>query len=211
MSSARGRASRRDDNEPEIRKRFAAHGWHTEALSAAGMPDLLAYPPRPSLLGFTQVKHVDVKGAKGKSTPAQREKWTALSEKGIPVYVCRNSGDVDALVAGNLQPWAPWEDEVRRMGREAKRARKEEERAPDTAGELDALLREAGMQPYFHVKGCKGPPCACPNRRTATRPLSAGAAYMRQLAEAEEALIPERARAELKRRASAQQEADHGE
>jgi hypothetical protein len=204
MSSARGRASRRDDNEPEIRTRFATHGWHTEALSAPGMPDLLAYPPRPSLLGFTQVKHVDVKGEKGKPTPAQVEKWTALSEKGIPVYVCRNSGDVDALVAGNLQPWAPWEDEVRRMGREAKRGMNL--RSPPRTGP------KAGRADYAEPCCPKDTPCGEHARgATATRPLSAGAAYMRQLAEAEEALIPERARAELRRRASTQQEADHGE
>lgn len=182
MSSARGRASRRDDNEPEIRKRFAVHGWHTETLSAPGMPDLLAYPPRPSLLGFTQVKHVDVKGAKGKPTPAQVEKWTALSVAGIPVYVCRTRADVDALVAGTLEPWEPearrpaLEDVfMRRLSSGTRRAESFAEMAQRLAHQEESRIRSERSK----------------------------AAYMRKLAEAEEARIPERAEAEMTRRGKA--------
>jgi hypothetical protein len=102
---------RRDKNEPEIMQRLRHHGWHPEQVSGNRQWDLNAYPPRqPSerVTGAaTLVFHVDVKGPNGKVEDAQREKWTALSEKGIPVYVCRTKADVDALVRGELEPWAP--------------------------------------------------------------------------------------------------------
>jgi hypothetical protein len=103
---------RRDKNEPEIMQRFRAHGWHPEQVSGNRQWDLNVYPPRPTSTGsmnrcLTLVCHVDVKGSKGKVEDAQREKWAALSEKGIPVYVCRTEADVDALVSGELEPWQP--------------------------------------------------------------------------------------------------------
>lgn len=97
------RAAKRDDNEPEIRKAFAQHGWHTETLSETGLPDLIAWPPDGRILGTL----VDVKGLNGTVTTPQREKWKALSERGIPVYVVRTEADVDALVGGELEPWRP--------------------------------------------------------------------------------------------------------
>lgn len=117
------RAARRDDNEGEIRNAFKRHRWHTEALSAAGMPDLLAWPPHPPRGSEDGDRCcyasalVDVKGKDGTATEAQREKWTALAEKGIPVYVCRTAEDVDALVRGELMAWAPdaWRP-VQRIG-----------------------------------------------------------------------------------------------
>ena len=100
---------RRDTNEPEIMRRFRHHGWHPEQVSGNRLWDLNVYPPRkPTLtLQFTLVCHVDVKGPKGKVEEAQREKWAALSAKGIPVYVVRTEADVDALVRGDLEPWRP--------------------------------------------------------------------------------------------------------
>lgn len=98
--------AKRDENEPEIRKRFAAHGWHTEQVSGKGMPDLLVFLPermaasRPAFL-------VDVKMPDGTLTKAQKEKWPTLHKKGIPVYVVRTAADVDALVGGTLEPWRP--------------------------------------------------------------------------------------------------------
>jgi hypothetical protein len=100
---------RRDKNEPEIMQRFRHHGWHPEQVSGNRQWDLNTYPPhQPSerVTGAaTLVFHVDVKGPKGKVEKAQRGKWKALSEKGIPVYVCRTEKDVDALVRGELEPW----------------------------------------------------------------------------------------------------------
>lgn len=101
---------RRDTNEPEIMARFQTHGWHPEQVSGNRQWDLNVYPSKPTMTGtnnpcFTLVCHVDVKGPKGKVEDAQRQKWTALAEKGIPVYVVRTERDVDALVRGDLQPW----------------------------------------------------------------------------------------------------------
>lgn len=108
-------AARRDENEPEIRKRFAAHGWHTEQVSGKGMPDLVCMK---SVRHFGQTRPTpvlflcDVKMPKGRLKPAQEKKWTELAEKGIPVYVVRTEADVDALVRGELDPWRP--DAVKR-------------------------------------------------------------------------------------------------
>lgn len=104
------RAAKRDDNEPGIRSRFKFHGWHTETLSASGMPDLMVFHVRAhaSGMGFEPRTYlVDVKGKDGAPTKPQREKWAALAEKGIPVYVVRAEADVDALVRGVLEPWRP--------------------------------------------------------------------------------------------------------
>lgn len=104
---------RRDENEPEIRKRFVAHGWHTEQVSGKGMPDLLVWPGYLALGSGRRIESghvvlmVDVKMPKGKLKPAQEKKWTELSERGIPVYVVRTEAEVDALVRGELEPWAP--------------------------------------------------------------------------------------------------------
>jgi hypothetical protein len=103
---------RRDKNEPEIMQRFRHHGWHPEQVSGNRQWDLNVYPPRPTTTGtnntcLTLVCHADVKGPKGRVEDAQREKWEALSEKGIPVYVVRTEADVDALVRGDLEPWRP--------------------------------------------------------------------------------------------------------
>lgn len=154
---------RRDKNEPEIMQRFRHHGWHPEQVSGNRQWDLNAYPPKPTTTGtnnrcFTLVCHVDVKGPNGKVEAAQREKWKALSEKGIPVYVVRTEADVDALVRGELEPWRPEAVGVRGGSKPTL--------VTDTISELDALLGEANMTPYFHVKGCKGPPCACSKRGT---------------------------------------------
>lgn len=101
---------RRDANEPEIRARFAMHGWHTEQRSSAGGWDLDAYPRigvTAALRTGKVVVHVDVKDRTGKPTPAQVEKWSALAAKGIPVYVAHTWEDVDAIVSGTAEPWRP--------------------------------------------------------------------------------------------------------
>lgn len=97
---------KRDANEPQIMKRFAAHGWHCEQISGNRLWDLNAYPPQYRTMGVLTY-HVDVKMPDGKVTPAQAEKWTALHHKGIPVYVVRTEADVDALMSGELRPWVP--------------------------------------------------------------------------------------------------------
>lgn len=107
--------AKRDGNEPELRKRFAYHGWHTEQVSGKGMPDLMVWPDSPRereavrAINHGAVRNylVDVKMPKGKLKPAQEEKWKALHAKGIPVYVVRTEADVDALIKGTLEPWRP--------------------------------------------------------------------------------------------------------
>lgn len=103
-------AARRDENEPEIRKRFAHHWWHTEQVSGVGMPDLIAWPPaygKPFKWPAQSALLVDVKTPAGGFKPAQVKKWTALAAKGIPIYVARTEADVDAIVAGTARPWDP--------------------------------------------------------------------------------------------------------
>lgn len=198
MSSARRRANRRDDNEPEIRKRFAAHGWHTETLSAPGMPDLLALATEIGPLLSAAL--VDVKGVKGKPTPAQVEKWTALAAAGIPVYVCRTRADVDALVAGTLEAWEP---DTREVDAFARRLSSGTVRAPQPHGRRVAAGRDtyAEMSAAFETDVAEWNAARKGSEEEARiRSEMAKATYMRKLAEAEEALIPERARAELKRR-----------
>jgi hypothetical protein len=101
------RAAARDANEPAIRTAFTAHGWHTEQVSGKGMPDLLAWPKVNGRGGWRICLLVEVKMPKGALKPAQEEKWAALAEKGIPVYVVRTAEDVAALVRGELAAWAP--------------------------------------------------------------------------------------------------------
>jgi len=110
-------APKRDTNEPAIRARFKVHGWHTEAVSQKGMPDLIVV----DLNDRRRTEFVDVKDGKGQPTKDQVKKWAELHALGIPVYVVRSEADVDELVAGELLPWAPWGAEVRSMEREDKR------------------------------------------------------------------------------------------
>ena len=106
---------RRDANEPEIRARFAMHGWHTEQVSGKGMPDLMVWAGTRNErdaqfaihCGALRTYLVDVKMPKGGFMPAQEKKWAELAAKGIPVYVARTEADVDAIVAGTAEPWRP--------------------------------------------------------------------------------------------------------
>lgn len=110
-------AAARDANEPAIRERFSHHGWHTEQISGKGMPDLLCFPTVASKGGWRLAVLVDVKMPKGTLKPAQVEKWTALAQKGIPVYVARSEVDVDAIVAGEAEPWGVLEDAPKKQPR----------------------------------------------------------------------------------------------
>lgn len=94
---------KRDDNEPEIMRRFQHHRWHVEQISGNRLWDLLCWPPGAG--GWRIALLVDVKGPSGAPTTAQAEKWKALSDKGIPVYVARTPEDVDTIVAGSAEPW----------------------------------------------------------------------------------------------------------
>jgi hypothetical protein len=166
------RAAKRDDNEPGIRSRFKFHGWHTETLSASGMPDLMVFHVRAhaSGMGFEPRTYlVDVKGKDGAPTKPQREKWAALAEKGIPVYVVRAEADVDALVRGELEPWRP--------------------EPKCDCGYIVGRLKTNG-----------GHKATCATRAEHTNADAALADLARRYAEREDTLIAKRAAAELKRR-----------
>lgn len=159
-------AAKRDDNEPAIRARFATHGWHTEQLSGAGMPDLLCWAlhdarsviTHPSLIGSVLV---DVKMPGKKATKAQVEKWTALSEKGIPVYVASTEADVDAIVGGTATPWASDVPPCHAKGQPCRR-RRHKHPSPDftpprsTPVDAQALAAETFAPPQV-----LGDPCQC--------------------------------------------------
>lgn len=68
-------AARRDANEPEIRKRFAHHGWHTEQVSGAGMPDLMCWPKTNGRGGWRICLLVDVKHGPSVATSPNYPPW----------------------------------------------------------------------------------------------------------------------------------------
>jgi hypothetical protein len=126
---------------------------------------------------------VDVKAKDGKVTTAQKDKWKLFYELGIPVYVCRTRADVDALVEGKLEPWEPeakaaganmGDTSMRRLSSGARR------RSPPRSGTNDLLtaISAAFEEEVKKHKDAKAVSCAW----------------------REEALIPVRAAAELKRR-----------
>jgi hypothetical protein len=157
--------------------RFQHHGWHPEQVSGNRLWDLNAYPPKrsmraPGTAHFTLVCHVDVKGPKGKVEKAQRAKWKVLSEKGIPVYVCRTEADVDALVRGELKPWRA-EPPARkiaplvvrtRLGRTVRTAYSGPAYTPPRSAPVDAAKEAAetfapeACRPECNALDCREPP-----------------------------------------------------
>lgn len=95
-------AAKRDENEPAIRGRLRAHGWHTEQVSGKGMPDLIGWSRHRN-----NVLLLETKMPGEGPTTAQVAKWTGLLERGIRVHVLRTDADVDMLVVGRLEPWTP--------------------------------------------------------------------------------------------------------
>jgi hypothetical protein len=161
-------AARRDDNEPEIRARFARHGWHTEQVSGAGMPDLIAWPPEhghPLTWPRQSALLVDVKTPTGGFKPAQVKKWTALASKGIPVYVARTEAEVDAIVGGTAEPWGHKETRGKALAtvtadagkrlRAVRKPGKGENRAPRPA--YEAPRKPSGMGMHAHEQEHPGP------------------------------------------------------
>jgi hypothetical protein len=175
-------AARRDENEPEIRARFARHGWHTEQVSGTGMPDLICMKAVRHF-GQTRAAPVlflcDVKTQTGGFKPAQVKKWTELAAKGIPVYVARTEADVDAIVGGTAEPWGHKEtrgkapatvtsDAGKRL-RAVRKPGKGEKRAPRPA--YDPPRKPSGMSMHLHDQDEPGPIKRAANaaREAATR------------------------------------------
>lgn len=73
-------AAKRDANEPEIVKALERAGWLVMKVSDKGAPDLLCARKGRLVL-------VEVKGPKGKLTPAQVESHARLSFAGVTVHV----------------------------------------------------------------------------------------------------------------------------
>jgi hypothetical protein len=104
-------AAKRDKAEPAIIKTLEAHGCLVWPLSGKGIPDLLVfYRKRMDAKGAFNQRHTfvaDVKGPKEKATPAQAEKWTALTNLGFSVFILRTPEDAVAMLNNALQPWEP--------------------------------------------------------------------------------------------------------
>lgn len=114
------RASKRDKNEPEIRKRAEALGflWLENNASTKGRPDAC-------LLRNGKTYWCEVKEPGASYTPAQVREFPRLIAKGVPVYVLESLWDVDRLNTGVLQPWSPSDAEVVRDAKGQKRGKRE--------------------------------------------------------------------------------------
>ena len=128
------RAAKRDANEPAIVSTLEALGCVVWRVSGKGLPDLAVFCPNARTPdGFGQRKHVfvaDVKGPKEKATPAQEEKWGAISSLGFSVFILRTPEDAAAMLNNALQPWEPT----------AKQRAK-------TGHQLDEMARKLGATP----------------------------------------------------------------
>lgn len=102
-------AAKRDSNEPEIVKALECAGWLVMKVSDKGAPDLLCAKNGRLVL-------VEVKGPKGKLTPAQVESHQRLAASGVTVHVVTTPEEalmaVGAPVEGVLEPLA----KARRIG-----------------------------------------------------------------------------------------------
>lgn len=106
------RASKRDRNEPEIRRRAEALGflWLENTASTKGRPDAC-------LLCNGHTYWCEVKAPGESFTPAQVEEFPHLIAKGVPVYVLETPNDVVRLQQGALRPWAPSDVQVVRSAK----------------------------------------------------------------------------------------------
>lgn len=108
---------RRDVNEANLKGHIETHGLTVMQVSGKGLPDWVAM-----IAGYDRTdpetgafRHhvserkwlVDVKTRDGYFKPAQIAQWTAWLAKGIHVYVVRTTEDIDAMLRGDLPPWAP--------------------------------------------------------------------------------------------------------
>jgi hypothetical protein len=115
------RAAKRDKNEGAIIKALEANGCIVWPLSSKGIPDLLVFyrRKRGDLWNRQHTTFVaDVKGPKEKPTPAQVEKWTALTNLGFSVFILRTSEDAVSMLNNALQPWEPASFDVGQSERE---------------------------------------------------------------------------------------------
>ncbi len=115
---------KRDKNEPAIVKTLEANGCLVWPLSGKGIPDLLVFYRRKNAKGAELERRTfvaDVKGAKEKPTPAQVEKWTALTALGFSVFVLRTPEDAVAMLNNALQPWEPPAGTLATLGNVMKR------------------------------------------------------------------------------------------
>lgn len=105
------RAAKRDAAEPVIVETLEAHGCIVWRLSGKGLTDLVVFHPKARKAdGFGTHRHTfvaDVKGPKEKATPAQEEKWGALTALGFAVFILRTPEDATKMLNNALEPWEP--------------------------------------------------------------------------------------------------------
>lgn len=94
------RASKRDRNEPEIRKRAEARGflWLENNASTKGRPDAC-------LLRNGHTYWCEVKVPGEPFTQEQMREFPRIVAMGVPVYVLECPEDVDSLGVGTLAAW----------------------------------------------------------------------------------------------------------
>lgn len=87
------RAARRDDNEGALVQAIEAAGWAVFRVSDEGLPDLF-------VVRRGECRWIEVKGAKGKLTPAQEKVHARLKANGFSVFVVRTVDEALAAVKG---------------------------------------------------------------------------------------------------------------
>ncbi len=96
MSSARGRAHQRDQNEPDIIAAFRKLGWRTEQCTKFDL--VVACPRFPP---FRHVLMVEIKTLKprGRLTPSQKQ----LIDYGWPLHIVYEVADVRELISDHMR------------------------------------------------------------------------------------------------------------
>ena len=86
------RAAKTDDNHAAIKESFTSHGCKVFDIShvGGGWPDLV-------VARFGRTAFVEVKGAKGKLTPAQVV-FLARAGNQLPIYFAQTDQDVETIV-----------------------------------------------------------------------------------------------------------------
>lgn len=104
------RAAKRDAVEPAIIATLRAHGAVVWQMSGAGITDTLVFYRRRLGRSMDRERRTfvaEIKGAKGKPTPAQVKRWTELANYGFSVFILRTPEDAVAMLNNALSPWEP--------------------------------------------------------------------------------------------------------
>lgn len=121
-------AAKRDANEPEIVRALELAGWTVIPISDTGVMDLLC-------IRRGVIRLLEVKGPKGKLTPAQEKTFARINAAGGTVHVVRTPAEALRAVAlgveSELGPlWNPIPDSERPPRLSIERIREAVARAP---------------------------------------------------------------------------------